>query len=143
MLTNEHKFANEWPYGQTNGRTDLKVVRDTSSWCGEYICEIILKSHDKLQSYGQDTNMLTNGQKFANEWLYGQTNGRKDLNVARDTSSLCGEYICEIILKSNDKLQRYGQDTNTLTNGHKSANEWPYRQTNGRTGLNFARDTSS
>ena len=62
MLTNEQKFAYEWPYGQTNGRTDLKVVRDTSSWCGEYICEIILKSDDWLQRYGQDTNLLTDGR---------------------------------------------------------------------------------
>ena len=62
MLTNEQKFANEWPYGQTNGRTDLKVVRDTSSWCGEYVCEIILKSDDWLQRYGQDTNLLTDGR---------------------------------------------------------------------------------
>ena len=123
MLTNGQKFANEWTYRQTNGRTDLKNVRDTSSWCGEYICEIILKSHDKLRSYGQDTNMLTNEQKFAYEWPYGQTNGRTDLKVVRDTSSWCGEYICEIILKSHDKLQSYGQDTNTLTNGQKFANE--------------------
>ena len=109
MLTNGQKFANEWTYRQTNGRTDQKVACDTLSWCGEYIYEIILKSDENLQRYDQDTNMLTNGQKFANEWLYGQTNGRTDLSVARDTSSLCGEYICEIILKSNDKLQRYGQ----------------------------------
>ena len=84
--------------------------------------------------------MLTNGQKFANE---GQRNERTHLKVVRDTSPWCAKYICEIILKSHDKLQSYGQDTNMLTNGHKSANEWPYRQTNGRTGLNFARDTSS
>ena len=95
---------------RTDERTDLKVVPDTSSWFGEYICEIILKSHDKLQSYGQDTNMLTNEQKFVNEWPYGQTNGWTDLKVVRDTSSWCGEYIYEIILKSHDKLQSYVQD---------------------------------
>ena len=63
-------------------QTDERMDRPESCtrhivWCGEYICEIILKSHDKLQSYGQDTNMLTNGQKFANEWPYGQTNGQQ------------------------------------------------------------------
>ena len=72
MLTNGQKIAYEWPYRQTNGRTGLKVVRDTSSWCGEYVCEIILKSNDWLQRYGQDTNLLTDGRTD------GQTDGRTD-----------------------------------------------------------------
>jgi hypothetical protein len=80
--------------------------------CEKYNCEIILKSHGKLQRYGQDTieYMLVNGKKFANEWTYRHINGQTDMNFACHTSS-CNYF------KIRWLVAKYDQDTNLLTDG--------------------------
>ena len=84
-------------------RRDLNFSRDTPPYCGEHLCQVILKSLYACRSYAPDTGFWATPKCDLDLWA-------ADLNVAHDTQPNQGVHIYQIILKSIREWARYRPD---------------------------------
>ena len=96
----------------------MVLVQNTSSCHDYYLCQIILKSHHSVQSYGPDTNIFIIAYVQS---LHAKCNlilQARDMIFAYNKLFCRDDYLCHTIFTSHYPGQCYGLDTILVTNTH-------------------------
>ena len=94
----------------------MVFARDTPLHDGKYLCQVILNSPNKWQSYAPDKLFLTN---FLHLTLNCDDFWPSHMVLAHDTPSYEGEHLCQDISNSPNKWQSSALDKQNRTNGRK------------------------